>query len=111
MLEPIASALRTISTVLRFNLPMRTLLSSAATAPTEAVAVTTCPAVPSLMPRSRAIGVKRPAGRNSADTSAKLVAAIDRTASQVVALQDVFSDASGSTSIATRSSDRVVSVI
>ncbi|MND75541.1 hypothetical protein D3C80_671660 [compost metagenome] len=94
MLEPIASALSPTSTVLRFSLPMRTLLSKAVTAPTEAVAVTTCPAVPSVMPRSRAMGVNNPAGRNSADTSAKLVAAIERTANQVAAVHAGSSAAS-----------------
>ena len=109
ILEPIAKALRPTSTVLRFSRPIRTLLNMAVTAPTEAVAVTTCPAVPSLIPRSRAIGVNRPAGRNSADTSAKLAAAIERTANQVAGLH--ATGGAASRSIAVPSSCNVVSVI
>ncbi len=109
ILEPIASALRPTSTVLRFSLPMRTLLNRAVTAPTEAVAVTTCPAVPSVIPRSRAMGVRRPAGRNSADTSAKLVAAIERTANHVAAVHAGSSAASSA--ISAPSNCDVVSVM
>jgi hypothetical protein len=40
------------------------------------------------------MGVNKPAGKNSADTSAKLVAAIERTANQVAAVHAGSSAAS-----------------
>jgi len=82
---------------------------AAVLSPTDAVAVTTCPAVPSVMPRSRAIGVNSPAGRNSADTSAKLVAAIERTANHVAAVHAGCS--SMSRDIVVPSNSDVVSVM
>jgi hypothetical protein len=55
------------------------------------------------------MGVNNPAGRNSADTSAKLVAAIERTANQVAAVHAGCSAASRA--IVDPSNSDVVSVM
>jgi hypothetical protein len=54
--------------------------------PVSAVAVTACPAAPSLTPRSAAIGVSRLAGRNSAVTRPNTPIAKENTPAQAGAL-------------------------
>ncbi len=57
-------------------------MSRLVTSATAAVAVTACPAMPSEIPRSFAIGVSRLAGRNSAPTSPNTPSVIAITAPQ-----------------------------
>nr|VUD31995.1 Uncharacterised protein [Raoultella sp. NCTC 9187] len=66
MLEMICSTEKNISTQRRSIFLVAGVMSSPVTSATSAVAVTACPAIPSLTPRLVAIGVNRLAGRNSA---------------------------------------------
>lgn len=65
-LETICSTEKNISTQRRSILRVAVAISRPVTNATSAVAVTACPAIPSLTPRLLAIGVNRLAGRNSA---------------------------------------------
>ena len=80
--ETMSNAVSIHITSLRSRRRVMMAIVGAAMAPTTAVAVTACPASPSLTPRSRAIGVSRLAGRNSAVTRPKTPSARDTTAPQ-----------------------------
>ena len=66
MLEIICKTEKNISTQRRSIFRVAVVISSPVTNATSAVAVTACPAIPSLTPRLAAIGVNKLAGRNSA---------------------------------------------
>lgn len=66
MLEIICKTEKNISTQRRSIFRVAVVISSPVTNATSAVAVTACPAMPSLTPRLAAIGVNKLAGRNSA---------------------------------------------
>jgi hypothetical protein len=68
---------------LRSRRPMMRASVGAAMPPSTAVAVTVCPAAPSLIPMPRAKGVSRPAGKNSLLTRAKVPKLSEMTASQI----------------------------
>ena len=65
-LEIICSTEKNISTQRRSILLVAGVISSPVTSATSAVAVTACPAIPSVTPRLAAMGVNKLAGRNSA---------------------------------------------
>ena len=81
-LEIICSSVKNINTQRRSILLVAEVISSPVTRATNAVAVTVCPASPSLMPRLCAIGVRRLAGKNSAVIRPKTPRASDQTAFQ-----------------------------
>jgi hypothetical protein len=65
-LETICRTEKNISTQRRSIFLVAGVISNPVASATSAVAVTACPAIPSLTPRLAAIGVNRLAGRNSA---------------------------------------------
>ena len=86
-LETISSSEKPISTCRRSIRWVKAATSRLATTPIAAVAVTACPARPSLMRRSPAIGVSRLAGRNSAPTRLKTPRLMAKTAAQAPAVE------------------------
>src|SRR5262245_9694165 len=77
---------------------VRIAMVGAAMAPTIAVAVTACPAAPSEMPRSVAIGVSRLAGRNSAVTRPNTPSESDTIASHNGSLRSSAGEAGAAAS-------------
>ncbi len=73
---------KNINTQRRSMLLVAGVISKPVTSATSAVAVTVCPATPSLTPRLAAIGVSRLAGKNSAVMSPKTPSPSDQTARQ-----------------------------
>ncbi|MEY9587670.1 hypothetical protein ABIA15_006491 [Sinorhizobium fredii] len=98
-LERISARVKLQSTSRRSNPRVMIAIVGAAMAPTTAVAVTACPAVPSLIPRSAAIGVSTLAGRNSAVTRPNTPSASEMTPAQAGSLRSSVASATRGTSM------------
>ena len=81
--ESVSSTLNRMTTLRRSMVPIAWVINRLANIATKAVTVTDCPATPSEMPRSCAIGVSRLTGRNSTVIRQATQNATEKTADQL----------------------------